>query len=329
MSTKKILVIGDVMLDRSLTGPVHRLAPEAPIPIVDNPIETLSPGGAANVAANIVALGYPNVHVCGLAGCDEYANKLNSIISAHGPKPHIFCNIPTTTVKTRIFTDRHILARVDTEVKATNEQSRTFINQILHLLEDTIVLVISDYGKGVFHYDTLRLLIYNAHKAGIIIIVDPKSTDFTRYYDADIITPNVQEAYQALNLTHILHPTDEEVESLLIDLYQKNEDSPRGFIDNILLTRGKDGMTWYEGYGCEHIPAKQQQSVFDVTGAGDTVVAALAVAKADNMSIKNMLEFASYAAGLAVSKVGTTIVSREEVDKLIDTNYDIQQISKL
>jgi len=301
----RVLVVGDVMLDRYWHGKATRISPEAPVPVVRVGNSEDRPGGAGNVALNISALGAA-ASLAGIIGQDEAGIELRSGLEAAG----VYCEFaqcasaPTIT-KLRVISQHQQLLRVDFEEGFTASAVAEFQAHALTLVENAQVLVLSDYSKGAL--ENTQSLIQAAKALGIPVVVDPKGDDFSKYRGATVITPNLSE-FEAI----VGHCESEEILAarglqLLADLE----------LEALLITRGESGMTLLRS-GCPelHMPTRAQE-VFDVTGAGDTVVAVLSAALAAGSSFDDATALANLAAGLAVGKLGTAAISGPELRRAI------------
>ncbi|MBR1375913.1 MAG: bifunctional D-glycero-beta-D-manno-heptose-7-phosphate kinase/D-glycero-beta-D-manno-heptose 1-phosphate adenylyltransferase HldE [Cardiobacteriaceae bacterium] len=289
-SSAKILVVGDAMLDRAWSGQTKRISPEAPVPVVNIQDEKFSAGGAANVAVNITALGAKSALI-GLCGEDEAAKILKSEIQK-AQITDFLCSSPLPTItKLRIFSRNQQLIRLDFE----DTNSSEYCNLIRKKLEEEIdkfeTVIFSDYKKGALN--EIPELIKIAKNAGKRVLVDPKSDDFSLYRNADLLTPNRGELAAAIG----------EFDDATI-----LEKTRKCLLDNqigaILVTLSEQGMRYISADLDIHLPTRARE-VFDVTGAGDTVIAALAIALTANYSISEALEIANAAAGIVVGKLGT------------------------
>ena len=300
------LVIGDLMLDRYLWGKVERVSPEAPVPVVLLERENCRPGGAANVAANIAGLGLP----CRLLGCigdDDAGRQLVEVIGNCGVQTDAIVTLsdrPTIT-KTRIVGGHQQMLRVD------RESDQPFNAQQLHALEAAIcqsvsaapaVVVLSDYAKGVLHFGLCQLVIQLARAANIPVLVDPKGRDYSKYRGATALTPNRRETAEACNETGGIDVLLEAADRLRRELQ----------LDFLAVTRSEEGISLLEENRRLHIPAVAKQ-VFDVSGAGDTVIATLAAGMMAGLAHHDALHLANLAAGIVVGKVGTVPISQEEL----------------
>jgi len=297
----KLLIVGDVMLDRYWHGGTTRISPEAPVPVVNVHGAEDSPGGAANVALNVSALGAAATLV-GLVGMDEAGVELETRLNAAG----VLCdfekaaNKPTIT-KLRIVSRHQQLIRLDFEQAFDEAHANALNSKVAELLDNADVMVLSDYAKGALA--CVEELIARAREAGVKILVDPKGTDFSRYRGATLLTPNIGEFEQIVGTC----PSEE-------ILVEKGRQMVRELeLEALLITRGEHGMSLIREDEPElHIPARTRD-VFDVTGAGDTVISALGASLAAGMELPEAVGISNIAAGLAVSRVGTVAVSGPEL----------------
>jgi len=307
----KILVVGDVMLDRYWWGSVTRISPEAPVPVVKLENRTLSAGGAANVSANIAGLGATSLLV-GLIGDDEGARELENALREIGVSHEHLLKLQTrpTTVKTRIVAHHQHVVRIDDENVSTldKEQNEKLKNHVLELLSSADILLLSDYAKGTLSVELLKDLIGTARAKNIPVLVDPKGRDYKRYEGATLLTPNRKEALNASGLdVNEPHDINEIGAQLLSDLS----------IDSLLITLGEDGMALFvRGEEPFHLPAMARE-VYDVTGAGDTVIAVLGVALGAGASLRESANLANIAAGIVVEQVGTTAIEIKTLKEAI------------
>ncbi len=310
-----VLVIGDVMLDRYWWGRVTRISPEAPVPVVRYERSTLAAGGAANVAANIVSLGGRPLLV-GLVGNDEGSRDLRHILSETKIMPDYLISIPgrPTTVKTRIIAHGQQIVRVDEEEVSpiSDQYVQQVRSQMIRLLPSAHALIISDYAKGLLTSTLLRIIIDEARHQKIPIFVDPKGKDYTRYNGATIITPNRHEAAKAVDLEPDGQSIVEQAGAILLSRFA---------VDAVLITQGEEGMTLFSrDIEPLRLPALARQ-VYDVTGAGDTVIATLSLALSAGTDLPTAATLANLAAGLAVEQVGTTAVSLASLRQALDGRY--------
>ena len=303
----RVVVLGDVMLDTYVWGDVSRISPEAPVPILEVVERTYQPGGAANAAAGIAALG-ASVSVGGVVGADAAAEALRETLAGHGvPGDGLVCDgeRPTTT-KTRFMATNQQVVRVDDEGRAPlrEEAAAELLEWARRRLVDAHAALLSDYGKGTVTPRVAAAFIAAARQADIPVVVDPKSSDFARYAGATVVTPNDREAREA---SRIRDQDAAALEEVAADL--------RGSLDGsaLLVTRGAAGMRLYrEGHPAEEIPALARE-VYDVTGAGDTVAATLAAALGRRIELADAVRLAAAAAGVAVAHLGAARVTREEL----------------
>ncbi len=301
----KVLVIGDIMLDRYLWGSVSRISPEAPVPVVALEKSSIVAGGAANVAANVAGLGATPT-LFGITGVDEDAKLFPSILKNSKISQFKLVEVSgrPTTVKTRVIAHHQQIVRVDQESTApiSIEDVRAVLNQIEIYIETNDIIVISDYGKGFLTQELLAGLITFARRYGKIVAVDPKGRDYSKYRGATILTPNQKETAEACNLENNSEQLIESSGRHLLDELS---------LEAILITQGENGIKLLEK-NKETIQLRSTaRKVFDVTGAGDTVIAALAVCLASNMGFREATEFANLAAGIVVEQIGTTAINEE------------------
>lgn len=311
-SKKKILVIGDIMLDKYIYGETSRISPEAPVPIVYVSKQTMLLGGAGNVAKNIIDLG-GKVELLGVIGNDVDGENLKKILRENNiPLENIFVdNNRPTTVKMRIISQHQQIVRVDFE--NSDFLDKKIRQKLKDCLEEKInncdCIIISDYGKGIINKDILFRIIQQAKKAKIPVIADPKLKHFFQYKRVTCITPNQHEAGQVLHL-------DLGNEKNLIRGGKKI--LKRLDCDSVLITRGEKGMTIFEKSGkIKHIPTMAKE-VFDVTGAGDTVISTFAISLVSGANLYEAAYLANCAAGIVVGKLGTATVSPIELKRAIE-----------
>lgn len=306
----KLLVVGDVMLDRYWHGAASRVSPEAPVAVVRVGNVEDRPGGAGNVALNIAALGGA-ASLVGVVGNDETGKELRSRLEAAG----VYCEFlqspdkPTIT-KLRVISQHQQLIRLDFEEAFKQEDIVGLTDRVESLLGASQVMVISDYGKGAL--EDIGTIIEMGRKQGIPIIVDPKGADFSRYKGSTVITPNLHEFEQVVG--HCEHEDELITRGLkvLADLD----------LEALLITRGEAGMTLIRPDSPElHLPARAQE-VFDVTGAGDTVISVLASAMAAGETMADATALANLAASIVVGKLGTAAVSGPELRRAVLTDQD-------
>ncbi len=306
-----VMVLGDLMLDRYLWGNVDRISPEAPVPVVQVHKETSNLGGAANVAANISSLGAEAILI-GVVGDDSFAEMFKeSLAACKIQSSHLVVDSDrSTTVKTRIVAHSQQVVRIDREITA--EIGDRIVEEVLEQAKKQMPevqgIVISDYGKGVITYRLLSELISLANQAGKFIAVDPKEVHFKNYRDVSVITPNHHEAGFVSGRRITSDKILEEVGWDLIDLLN---------LESLLITLGEKGMTLFEkGRIRTDIPV-ETRTVYDVTGAGDTVIANLTVARLAGATMQEAAFISNVAAGLAVTRFGTARIIREELRKAL------------
>ena len=309
----KILVVGDVMLDTYWHGATSRISPEAPVPVVKVERQEYRAGGAANVAINASVLG-ATVKLHGLVGEDAASDILSEILNNKGIETSLHC-VPGTKMlnKLRVISRQQQVIRLDFEDKYSTSDADCILPQFTTALSDVNLLVLSDYLKGTL--SAVHKLIQIAKSKGVPILVDPKGADFARYRGATIITPNLSELEAVVG--HCA--TEEELERKTNDLRDALD------IETILLTRSEKGMTLFtRGQPAVSLPARAQD-VFDVTGAGDTVIATLATAISSGVKLLDSVNIANYAAGVVVSKLGTSTVSIAELKQAMNHSDQVAQ----
>lgn len=296
-----ILVAGDVMLDRYWHGATSRISPEAPVPVVKVETDELRVGGAGNVALNITALG-AGATLVALTGADDEARILRERLESQ----RVVCRLldapsSRTITKLRIISHHQQLIRLDFEDGFPAESTAAMPQAVQGALAGTGALVLSDYAKGAL--DQAQAMIQSARAAGVPVVVDPKGTDFERYRGATVLTPNLAE-FEA-----VAGPCADD--ATLVERGERLRDQLE--LDALLITRSERGMTLLEqGHEPLHLPARARE-VYDVTGAGDTVVAVLAAGLAAGMGMPEATALANLAAGVVVSKLGTATVSLDEL----------------
>ena len=307
----RVLVVGDVMLDRYWWGSVSRISPEAPVPVVSLESTTLAAGGAANVASNVAGLG-ANPFLIGITGDDPEASDLPSVFAEKGILDFELKAIPgrKTTVKTRIVAHNQQMARIDQETidEIASADAVKMIERLERRLEEIDVVVISDYGKGFLTREILSSLILAAREMGKPVLVDPKGKDYSKYQGATMLTPNKREAAKACGIEPASGDLVETAkQKLLIDLD----------LDSLLITLGEDGMTLLQKDAKAANLSATARNVYDVTGAGDTVIATLAVAIGSGMDTFEAAKVANLAAGIVVERVGTTPITQADLATIV------------
>ena len=296
----RVLVVGDVMLDRYWFGEVERISPEAPVPVVHVAKREDRLGGAANVARNAVALG-AQVTLVGLVGQDEAATRVRSLLGEAGVQAHLVTDAHhPTTLKMRVLGRQQQLLRIDFEEKPTPALLESLAEHVAPLLAQHDVVVFSDYAKGALAQ--VEALIALARAKGLPILVDPKGSNYQRYRGATLVTPNRSEMQQAVGLWHSESELSERAQALRNELE----------LEALLVTRSEQGMTLFTDAGSDHVDA-QAHEVFDVSGAGDTVLATLAVMRAAGVPWAESMRWANRAGGIVVGKLGTSIVTAGEL----------------
>jgi D-beta-D-heptose 7-phosphate kinase/D-beta-D-heptose 1-phosphate adenosyltransferase len=307
----KVLVIGDIMLDRFIWGNVNRISPEAPIPIVQVNHESEMPGGAANVATNISAL-KGQAYVCGLVGQDTWGINLIQELNSHNINTSTIIQDPdrTTTVKDRIIAQNQQIVRIDRE--DTHDISPQQLITLKNILQDILpkmnLVIIEDYGKGLISADLIQHIISLAHKHDVKVAVDPKEKHFDFYKDVSVITPNHHEAEKATGIT-------------ITDNLSLNACGNKLLHDlncvAVLLTRGEQGMSLFQQSKAPHHISTIAKEVYDVSGAGDTVIATFSLALASGASLEEAAFLSNIAGGIVVGKLGVGTVTPAELEKTL------------
>ena len=314
-SDAKVLVIGDVMLDRFWHGAATRISPEAPVPVVKVAGVDDRPGGAGNVAINLAALGVETT-LSGLVGDDEHAKQLRSAVEAKGVRWSVMPCPADTIVKLRVLSRNQQLIRMDFEAPLNDYADESFLQYASNLIAEHDVVLLSDYAKGTL--TNIEALISACRVLKTPVLVDPKGADFSRYAGATLITPNLSEFEAVVGACH--------QDDTVISARARGLCEQHGF-EAVLVTRSERGMTLQSRDGEPlHLPALARE-VFDVTGAGDTVISAMAAGLASQDSLENSTRLANAAAGLVVGKVGTATVTREELQgALLQSEGDVQDL---
>ena len=306
LSKSNILVFGDVMLDRYVSGSVDRVSPEAPVPVLKPIKEEIRLGGAANVALNLSSLG-SRVSLIGIYGKDSSSAQISNLLKENKIKNEIVkSNLPTIT-KLRLLSSKQQLLRVDNEEEFTKEDwnsaKKRFDKSIA--LNSNNLLIISDYGKGTLQ--DIPGLIKKAKKSKKIVLVDPKGNNFSKYKGADVITPNFSEFIEEVGAVKSEREITAKAKSLIKSLK----------LEALLVTRGPEGMTLFnkeKGKVVRSDFPTQAQEVFDVSGAGDTVIASVAAALSTGLDMTSAVKLANVAAGIVVGKSGTATASISEIE---------------
>jgi len=301
--TKKarILVVGDVMLDRYWFGDATRISPEAPVPVVLFRREEITPGGAANVARNCAALG-ARTRILSVTGDDADGAAIGSMLrkAGVGVSFHADKSIRTTQKLRVIGSRQHQLLRIDFETSPSREVLASKLADFEAALPSCNTVVLSDYGKGGLAH--IARMVGRARAAGKWVLVDPKGDDYSRYRGAHLMTPNLAELRDIVGAWK----NDADLERRAQKLRRQLS------LDAMLLTRGEEGMTLYRQGGVLHVKAEKRE-VYDVSGAGDTVIATLATMLASGLSLERAVRVANRAAGIKVTKFGTAAVSMAEL----------------
>ncbi|MBJ9674852.1 D-glycero-beta-D-manno-heptose-7-phosphate kinase [Burkholderia gladioli] len=300
LAASRVLVVGDVMLDRYWFGNVNRISPEAPVPVVHVQRQEERLGGAANVARNIVTLG-ANAGLLCVVGTDEPGERIVGLLGESGVETHLErdAQLPTT-IKLRVLAQQQQLLRVDFEASPQHEVLLAGLARFDTLLPSHGVVLMSDYAKGGLTHVTT--MIAKARAAGLPVLVDPKGADWARYRGASLITPNRAELREVVGGWHSEDDLRARVRELRASLA----------LDALLLTRSEEGMTLFSEAGELNVPALARE-VFDVSGAGDTVIATVAAMLGAGLSLDAAVMLANRAAGIVVGKLGTATVEYGEL----------------
>jgi D-beta-D-heptose 7-phosphate kinase/D-beta-D-heptose 1-phosphate adenosyltransferase len=322
LKDKKVLVFGDLMLDEHIWSKVARISPEAPVPVADVTKIDHVPGGCGNVAVNIAALGgIP--YLVGIIGKDSSGEKLRKALKrANISDQHIILDHKRPTIlKSRIIAGSQHVVRVDREdrTEVLAHLKLRLLKKVKKLLGQVDAIIISDYGKGAVTKETAQFIISLANKLDKFVAIDPKGNNYAKYKGASIITPNLNEASQA---SGIKLENEKDIAQAGKDLTKTTK------IKNILITRGKDGMSLLSKKDIIHIPAVPRE-VFDITGAGDTVIAALSLAVASGACLKIASILANTAASVVVGKIGTAPCFLEELEEAVEGHEPITRKIKL
>ncbi|WP_454800799.1 D-glycero-beta-D-manno-heptose-7-phosphate kinase [Mucilaginibacter phyllosphaerae] len=306
-ATPNILVIGDLMIDHYIIGDATRLSPEAPVPIVNVKKEFTTPGGAANVAQNLISLG-SKVSLSGITGDDTDAKNLTAILEKDGINADgIYKDVNRpTTVKTRVMAGSHQLVRVDREVtNPLNQALQTdFVGQIRNKIAQADMVILSDYNKGLFSEELTQQLIIEANKQGKKVVIDPKGLNYSKYKGAYIIKPNRKELAEAAQTDKITN-IDELQHAARTILKQTGA-------EYIVVTLSEQGMVIISELTYKLLPVKAT-SVFDVTGAGDTVIATMVYFMAQGLNVEEACELANHAAAIVIRQTGSAVTTVEEI----------------
>jgi D-beta-D-heptose 7-phosphate kinase/D-beta-D-heptose 1-phosphate adenosyltransferase len=311
-SRAKILVVGDIILDEFIWGKVSRISPEAPVPVVLVESESFMPGGAANVANNISAMG-GKVWLAGVVGSDHRGRLLKQELTSNGVDVEGIMDDSTrpTILKTRIIAHHQQVVRVDRE--KLEKLDGALLNRLLRFIHKQLknidAVIIEDYGKGVIMPELLREILKEAKKNGVAVTVDPKEEHFSYYRGVTALTPNKFEAGGAVGIEIKDDRTLKKVGKKLLEQLRCSA---------LLITLGEGGMCLFEKDGnITHIPTVAQE-VFDVSGAGDTVIGAFTLSVASGASLKEAAYISNFAAGIVVGKLGVAVVTKDELMESIN-----------
>ena len=300
ISKARVLVVGDVMLDRYWFGEVSRISPEAPVPVVHVGKTEERPGGAANVARNAAALG-AQVSLLSVAGTDEAGECLARLLEHENIRVVLHRDAELdTTIKLRVIGRQQQLLRIDFETWPGHEVLQNKLADFERMLADSDVVILSDYGKGGLTH--IRRMIELSRAAGKPVLADPKGEDYERYQGATLLTPNRSEFKQVAGSWHNEEELTRKAQALRSQLG----------LEALLVTRSEEGMTLYRDGETLH-EQTQAREVFDVSGAGDTVIATLGTMLAAGADLPEAVQLANRAAGIVVGKLGTAVVTKEEL----------------
>ena len=314
----RILVVGDIMLDRFIWGDVSRISPEAPVPVVVVEKETFLLGGAANVVNNIHSLG-GKASLCGVVGDDEMGQKVLKRLDEMGIERSGISIEPgrQTTVKTRIIAHHQQLVRIDRETTRHPKVStlRSLSEYLKRNIKSFDGVILSDYGKGLLTRGVVRDVIRKAQQTGKFVMVDPKIKNFFFYRGATVVTPNTAEASSASRISITDEASLNRAGRILLKRLR---------CDALVITRGEDGMAIFEPHQKPFLVPTEAKEVYDVTGAGDTVIGTMALALGAGASIRRAAELANHAAGIVVGKVGTATVDQEELTSVMKERFRLK-----
>jgi rfaE bifunctional protein kinase chain/domain len=296
----RVLIVGDVMLDRYWFGDVNRISPEAPVPVVHVKRTEERPGGAANVARNITAL-EGRATLLSVVGDDEAARSLEALLKREKVRASLHRDPEfSTTVKLRVIGHQQQLLRIDFERAPSHEILSAKLGEYERLVDEADVVVLSDYGKGALEH--VEEMVATARRHGKPVLVDPKGWDYTRYRGATVLTPNRTEFREVAGRWKDDDDFRRRAQKLREDLD----------LEALVVTRSEEGMSLFTADEAWHEPT-QAREVFDVSGAGDTVIGVLALMVAAGASLHDAMKVANHAAGIVVAKLGTAVVHRDEL----------------
>ena len=304
LNKKKIMVVGDIMLDTYLFGEVNRVSPESPVPVVEYNYKNECLGGSGNVIRNLLKLNI-NSLIVGFIGKDSIGEQINSLLNDKKIQNITIVKKHLKSIqKMRIIGNNQQIARIDRDKYCAKENDyKELLEKIKNELKKVNGVIISDYGKGICQKSIVSTTISNARALKVPIFIDPKGSDWDKYRYSDYITPNTKEAEEVLS-RKLLHDND--------FVSAGKEILERYDINACIITRGSEGMTYVSNDIEIHIPSKAK-NVFDVSGAGDTVISCFSAAICNENSVRDSLEFANIAAGNVVGKFGTAPVCLEEL----------------
>lgn len=313
-TTVRVMVLGDIMLDQYWWGSVERISPEAPVPVVRLDRISVVPGGAANVAANVVGLGATPILI-GCIGADAEGDQLKRHLASNfiDSKHLLEMADRPTSVKTRVVAHSQHVVRVDREtINSIDSATESNLVKLVHVLLDAAdLIIVSDYAKGVLTRSVLESTIREARSREIPVLVDPKGKDYSKFKGASVLTPNRREAAEACSLDE---HRDDVVSIAGRRLISELE------LDAIIITQGEKGMTLFDGRSSETSFKAEAHEIYDVTGAGDTVIATLGVALAAGVPLVDAVRLANTAASLVVEQVGTTAISSARLFEKLAAN---------
>lgn len=317
----RILVVGDIMLDRYILGEVERISPEAPVPVLRHAQRYERPGGAANVAMNLAGLGC-QTYLCGLWGADAEQGELTRLLEPAGVDMLgvVTSSLPTIS-KTRIVARTQQLMRLDIESRERPpyEETQRLQARAIQLVDKVHAVILSDYAKGVLTDEVCEAVIRAARAAGVPVLVDPKSKDFSKYSGATMVCPNLNELSVATGVP--AHETELMIDAARLQMAEHD-------IKFMTVTMSEKGIRILGPDGDFHSPARARE-VFDVSGAGDTVIATLAASLAGGLHINTAVELANLAAGIVVGKIGTVPIAQHELIALLTPSTGVTSGEKI
>lgn len=305
----RIVVLGDVMIDHYIYGKCERISPEAPVPVVNQTREVYTLGGAGNVIENLVAFGIVPA-LFSICGDDEGADQLDALLERSSTDLYFLARDKSrhTTVKTRVLAGNHQMLRIDREStgETSKQQKELLIKQIKDILDETSILIMSDYCKGLFDAELAREVIALCRENGVTTLLDSKQKDLARFHGIDIIKPNKKEASAMSGIDITDHRSLETACKII---------SEKTACKAVVVTLSEEGLAIYHDGRLQIIPTRALE-VFDVTGAGDTVIAAIAYGLSIDMSLQEACDLANHAAAVVVAKTGSATASIEEIEKM-------------